>query len=67
MCCDNCNQMLTVCDNCGKSLVEFACLSVKVTGQAAQQLAVPDGTDLSRPAHYCRKCCESLFGNLTAH
>jgi hypothetical protein len=57
--CDNCDQKLSVCDNCSKPLVQFACMSVIVSGQAAQQLGVPDGT--GHYYHWCPKCVQDIM------
>lgn len=60
--CNDCNRQVFACDKCGDVLVEFACVSASVVGEAAQQLGVPDGSLLGPSNHYCHKCFESCLG-----
>lgn len=59
--CNQCNQEISVCDQCGRLLSQFACLAARVEGDAAQQLGVPDGTLLGRNYHYCPACFQSMW------
>ncbi len=56
MICEDCGQRIHRCDKCNAVLGDFACVQITVSGKAAKQMKVAEGTPVGQALHYCRRC-----------